>query len=227
MFVDFFFPPHCVACGKIGHFLCADCLRKSPRILPPFCKKCGKPEVTGNLCPTCWGWQSKIDGIRAPFRFEGVIRQAIHEFKYHNLRAMSSCLAELLFAYLESNPISAEVLVSVPLHHRRLRQRGYNQSALLAEELGKLTGLPVIEDCLCRLKNSPPQTRTVTADNRRRNVVDVFTCRDQRLSGRHVLLVDDVCTSGATLEACATALKSTGVLSVWGLTLAEETSKRR
>ena len=164
-----------------------------------------------------------IDGIRSPFRFDGVIRQAVYEFKYHSLKAISVRLAELLFAYLDANPIPSEVLVSVPLHPRRLRQRGYNQSSLIARELGKISALSVVEDCLFRNKNSPPQTRTVTAEDRRRNVVNAFTCHDQSLRGKKVLLIDDVCTSGATLEACAIALKAAGAKSVWGLTLARET----
>ena len=206
----------------MGDFLCSSCYQKLPRILPPFCRKCGKPESSGGLCPTCWGWQTEIDGIRSPFRFDGAVRRAVHELKYHNLKAISGCLAELLVAYLQANSVTGEILVPVPLHPRRLRQRGYNQSSLLARELGKLTTLPVIEDCLFRSKDSLPQAKTATVEDRRSNVANAFACRDQRLSGRHVLLVDDVCTSGATLEACAAALKATGAISVWGLTLARE-----
>lgn len=221
--VDFFFPRRCVGCGRVGDFLCTSCCQILPRLLPPFCLKCGKPESSGGLCPTCWGWQAEINGIRSPFHFDGVVRQAIHELKYHNLKAISGCLAGLLATYLQVNPMPGEVLVPVPLHPRRLRQRGYNQSSLLAQELGRLTALPVVEDCLFRFKDSLPQARAPTVEDRRRNMADVFACLDQRLSGRHVLLVDDVCTSGATLEACAVALKAAGAVSVWGLTLARET----
>jgi ComF family protein len=151
------------------------------------------------------------------------MRQAIHELKYHNLRAICSSLAEFLAAYLQVNPVPGEVLVPVPLYPRRLRERGYNQSSLLARELGRLTALPVVEDSLYRSKDGLPQAKTATAEDRRRNVTDAFSCRDGKLSGKHVLLVDDVCTSGATLEACAVALKAAGAVSVWGLTLARET----
>jgi ComF family protein len=124
--------------------------------------------------------------------------------------------------YLQDNPVHGEVLVPVPLHLRRLRERGYNQSSLLAGELGKLIALPVIDDSLCRLKDSLPQARTTTVEERRRNVANAFACRDEKLSGRSVILIDDVCTSGATLESCAVALKAAGAVSVWGLTLARE-----
>lgn len=220
--IDFFFPSHCIGCGKVGTFLCESCCRKLPQISLPICNKCGKPESTAVLCPTCWGWQSQIDGIRSPFRFEGVIRQVIHELKYHNLKAIAGRSAELLFNYLKFNPVPGEVLVPVPLHKRRLRQRGYNQSGLIVNELSKLTTLPVIESCLLRIKDSLPQAKTANVDARRSNVLNAFICKDKRLSGKQVLLIDDVCTSGATLEGCATALKSAGVLSVWGLTLARE-----
>ena len=221
--VDFFFPPRCLGCGKTGSFLCDSCCHRLPRIFPPICNRCGRPESTGTFCPACWGWQSHIDGIRSPFRFDGVIRKAVHELKYRNLRAMAGQLASLLFHYLETNPITGDLLVPVPLHSRRLRERGYNQSSLIAKELSKLTLLPVTEGCLTRVKNNPPQARTTSADQRQLNVADAFACTDQRLHGKRVILIDDVCTSGATLEACATALKSAGASSVWGLTLARDT----
>jgi ComF family protein len=150
------------------------------------------------------------------------MRKAIHEFKYRNLKAISSCLAELLADYLRTNPIPGEVLVGVPLHFRRLRERGYNQSSLLARELGRRIGLPVVEDCLVRVKQAQPQVRALDVEERRRNVDDAFLCRDEKLGGKQVVLIDDVCTSGATLESCAVALKKKGATSVWGLTLARE-----
>jgi ComF family protein len=125
--------------------------------------------------------------------------------------------------YLQDSPVCGEVLVPIPLHPRRLRERGYNQSSLLARELGKLIALPVIDTGLYRLKDSLPQARTTTVEERRRNVTNAFVCRDEKLSGRSIILIDDVCTSGATLEACAKALKVAGAVSVWGLTLARET----
>jgi len=220
--VDFFFPRRCVGCGRMGDFLCVDCRQKLPRLLQPFCQKCGKPESSGVLCSACWGQKTEIDGIRSVFRFEGVVRQAIHELKYRNLKAISGCLAMFMANYLRSNPVHGEVLVPVPLHSRRLRERGYNQSGLLAQELGKLIALPVIDDSLHRLKDSLSQARTTAIEERRNNVKGAFACKDEALKAKNVILIDDVCTSGATLEACAVALKAGGAVSVWGLTLARE-----
>lgn len=221
-FLDFFFPPQCVGCGKGGDFLCMDCCGKLPRIVPPFCNRCGKPQMSGSLCPSCWGIKSSINGIRSPYYFEGTVRKAIHELKYHNLRALADPLAELLYAYLQMNDIDGDIIIPVPLHQGRLRRRGYNQSGLIATRLGKLAGLPVIEDCIVRTKDSKPQARTKTGEERRENVAEAFICRDGNLQGRRVLLIDDVCTTGATLESCAETLKTTGVISVWGLTVARE-----
>jgi ComF family protein len=104
-----------------------------------------------------------------------------------------------------------------------LRERGYNQSGLLARELGRRIDLPAIEDCLIRVKQAQPQVRAANVEERRKNVADAFVCRDEKVKGKQVILIDDVCTSGATLESCAAALKSRGATSVWGLTLARET----
>ena len=222
MALDLLFPRWCVGCGREGGFICPVCLKSLPRVIPPLCPRCGLPQSSANLSPSCLGWSAEIDGIRAPFRFEGVIRQAIHELKYRNLRALAGLLARLLNDYLLENPLPAQVLVPVPLHPKRLRERGYNQSYLLAKELGKLARLPVVDDCLVRERHSLPQARTSSVGERRGNVADAFACRHRRLENKQVLLIDDVSTSGATLDACARALKRAGAASVWGLTLARE-----
>jgi len=190
--------------------------------MPPLCPRCGRPQPSGILCSSCVGWQAEIDGIRSPFRFDGVIRQSVHQLKYRNLRALAQPLAKLLQDYLVTNPVPGEVLVPVPLHQKRFKERGYNQSRLLAWELGKLINLPVVDDCLIRQRHASPQARASTVEERRRNVANAFTCGDHRLQGKRVLLIDDVCTSGATLDAGAVALKAAGATAVWGLVLARE-----
>lgn len=166
-------------------------------------------------------WQARIDGIRSPFRFEGAIRQAIHQLKYRNVRVLARPLAGLLSEYFALNPLPAEVLVPVPLHRKRLRERGYNQSRLLADELGKLVALPVADDWLVRQLDTGSQARTSSVDERRRNVAGAFAV-DGRVRGKQILLIDDVSTSGSTLDACAAALKASGAASVWGLVVARE-----
>jgi ComF family protein len=162
-----------------------------------------------------------IDGIRSVFLFQGTVRQAVLQLKYKHLKAVAAPLSQLLAEYLGSHPLQGEVLIPVPLYPRRLRERGYNQASLLAKELSKLVGLPVEDDTLVRVKDSLPQARTKNAVERHLNVRDAFACH-QPLEGKQILLIDDVCTTGATLDACTIALKAAGASSVWGLTLARE-----
>lgn len=220
--VDLLFPLHCLGCGKEGSFLCIPCRRALPRMLQPLCPKCGRPLIQDDRCPACLKYRWEIHGIRSVFLFQGAVQQAVHQFKYNNCKALASPLAELLAEELERRPLPAQVIVPVPLHPRRLRERGYNQSGLLAKELSRLTGLPLIGDSLLRIKNTSAQARTANAEARQNNVRGVFFCRDGQLKERHVLLVDDVCTTGATLDSCAVALNRAGASSVWGLTLARE-----
>ena len=222
MALDLLFPQWCVGCGREGDMLCPACRLSLLPIEPPICPRCGLPQPEGVLCPGCAAAPAEIDGIRSPFLFEGVTRRAVHELKYHNIRALAEPLAGLLYDYLVARPLPADVLVPVPLHPRRRRERGYNQSGLLARELGRLAGMPVVDECLFRRHYTSPQARAASIQQRRSQMADAFACRDGGLAGCRVLLIDDVTTSGATLNACAGALKSAGAASVWGLTVAAE-----
>jgi ComF family protein len=123
--------------------------------------------------------------------------------------------------YLEQNHLPVKIIVPVPLHSHRLRDRGYNQSELLAEQLGSAMGMRVAADVLLRVRSTIPQVG-LRSDQRRKNVKGAFRCAGTALKGLDVLLVDDVCTTGATLEACSVALQEAGAGHVWGLVLARE-----
>jgi competence protein ComFC len=220
--LDLIFPQWCIGCGREGDYICGACRQLLPVITPPICPRCGRPQPQGTICSGCSDIPAEIDGIRSPFIFNGVIRKAIHELKYRNLRALVPSLAGLLRDYLVENPVPGGVLVPVPLHQKRWRERGYNQSALLARELSRLSGLPLIADCLVRHSYALPQARSAGVNERHKNVANAFTCLDGRLQGKQVLLIDDVSTSGATLNACARALKAGGAVTVWGLVMALE-----
>jgi ComF family protein len=142
--------------------------------------------------------------------------------KYRNLKSLAPELAKLMHDYLVKNPIQGDVLVPVPLHRKRRRERGYNQSMLLARELSNLNGLPVVDDCLARVQYTSAQARSTNIDERLDNVAGAFRCAENALRDKHVILIDDVSTSGATLEACATVMKSAGATTVWGMVTALE-----
>jgi ComF family protein len=220
--LDLFFPQRCLGCGEEGELLCRTCIKHLPRILPPICPQCGRPQSSDILCPDCVNHHRSIDGIRSPLRFHGLVREAVHQFKYKNLRSLARPLAAFLVEYLANHPIPFYVVTPVPLHPRRMRERGYNQSLLLSLELSRQLRVPIIEDSLVRVKYWSPQAKTGCLEERLSNVKGAFSLRDSRLRHEKVLLVDDVSTSGATLESCADVLKSGGATSVWGLTLARE-----
>jgi ComF family protein len=220
--LDLLFPQWCIGCGQEGSYICDACRQSLSWISPPVCIKCGKPGKEPGLCPVCDHWDSAIDGIRAPFLFEGIIRRAVHELKYHNLRALVPHMAELLYEYVNSSLLTRDVIVPVPLHGKRLRERGYNQSELLARDLGRLVQVPVDVDTLKRKSYTTPQARTNSVIERKENVAGAFFCVSKQLAGKRVILIDDVTTSGATLDDCARALRSAGVVSVWGLVIAIE-----
>lgn len=213
------FPLECQGCNTGGQLLCPSCVSKLPRLEPPFCLVCGEP---GSLarCDGCRFNQPEIDGIRAPYLMQGILRELIHRFKYRNLRSAAPELGQLLTDYLSNHPMPGRVLVPVPLHPRRLRRRGYNQAALLARELSKRTALPVAPSLLVRCQDAPPQVQSGSRQLRAINVRGGFACTGSA-SGLKVLLIDDVSTTGSTLLECASVLKKAGAVSVWGLALAK------
>ncbi len=189
------------------------------RIRPPLCPQCGRPQKHQRLCHLCQETPLTIDGIRSVAYFGGNLRQAIHRFKYDGIQALAGPLAQFLAEYQADHQLPADVIVPVPLHPDREAERGYNQAALLSRALASRLELPTIETALARVRATIPQV-TLNALQRRSNVAGAFRARNMHVAGQRVLLIDDVCTTGATMDACAQALKAEGVQSVWGLALA-------
>ena len=219
--LDLLFPPRCVGCGREGSFLCPACVAGLPRAEAPRCSLCWQPLASGRgPCGGCRQTPPVVDGLRAAFRLEGAVREAVHALKYSQLSALAAPMAALMAPVLAQEIPPADFLAPVPLSPRRQRERGYNQAALLARELAKLCGPPVLTG-LVRTRNTSPQARSADAQARHQNVADAFACR-KSARGQHFILIDDVTTTGATLNACAGALKKAGASSVWALTFARE-----
>ena len=144
-----------------------------------------------------------------------------HDLKYRHVRIAVPYMAQLLAEYLERNPYPVDAYCPVPLHLRRERSRGFNQSELIARELGQMTGVPVDSDALRRTRNTPPQVSMESPGDRRRNIDDAFECLSDA-KGRRYMLIDDVVTTGSTMSACAEALKNAGAANVWGLAFARQ-----
>jgi competence protein ComFC len=219
--LDLVLPQRCGGCDHIGSLWCAVCHSTVRPVCDPVCPHCGRPQRSDDLCSQCRHTQRLhgIDGIRSAVVFEGPLRQAIHHLKYSGRSSLAEPLGDYMVARWQAGPLPADLIVPVPLHTARLRERGYNQSTLLARRLSNASALPVVEGALARIRATAPQI-TLNAAEREANVRDAFEARAELVISRRVLLVDDVCTTGATLAACSRALKAAGATSVWALTLA-------
>jgi ComF family protein len=159
--------------------------------------------------------------VRVEFVFDGPLRKAIHALKYKQGTYLVPTLRDLCLDTVRTRPLEPDAIVPVPIGPVRLRERGYNQALLLAESIGNVLHIPVMP-ALERVKEGPSQTKLNEAE-RRVNVRDAFRARvDLNPDGLRLLLIDDVMTTGATLDACARALKRAGATKVFGMTIARE-----
>ena len=214
------YPLECVGCGSAGRVVCDRCAEDLPVLQPPYCRTCAAP---GNFarCQTCAESIRQFDGVRAPYRYAGPIRQAILALKYGGIKAGASQLGDLLADYLDANPLPGEIIAPAPMHQRRLRERGYNQAELLARRVAAHSGLRYDAKLLRRARPVEPQAGIGSAAQRAVNVANsVALASGKDVQGVGVIVVDDVSTTGSTLESCAAVLKQAGAASVWGLTLA-------
>lgn len=201
--VDVVFPPTCAGCDRRGVWICARCIATVTPLRGTLCERCGAPLVL-DWCQ-CVLLDEHLDQVRSALPYRGWVITAVHNFKYRDETARASSMATWLLPSLKGFG-EVDGLVAVPLHARRLRQRGYNQAELLTRELSRLSGTPVLTH-LERTRHTPPQVGA-SADQRRANVEGAFALRAGQAvhpGGRYVL-VDDVRTTGATLGACAAAL---------------------
>ena len=216
--LDLFYPPRCPGCGRVGALFCDACQSRIEAPPAPACPRCGHPAASESLCRTCQARHSNLDRIAASAIFTHPLRDAIHELKYNNGCGLARPLGARMATYWQQHGFSADLIVPVPLHAGRLRERGYNQSALLARVVAQATGIPLDEKMVVRHKATQQQA-LLTAVERRANVKDAFASRGSA-TGLDIVLVDDVCTTGSTLEACAEALRAVGAAGVWAFTLA-------
>ena len=219
--LDLLLPVECLGCRRRGDILCGRCEGTLPTLATPYCPLCAEPG-TPDLCRWCRQEPPPFRGLRAPYRFEGLVREAVHALKYDGVRVAAEDLGRLLAGFLERSPLPGEpVVVPVPLHPRRERERGYNQSLLLAREVARRRGLPLRADLLRRVRHTPPQVSLEGHEERRENLRGAFRC-DVRVIGLRAVVVDDVATTGSTIRECAAALRRAGAEAVWGLAVARQ-----
>jgi ComF family protein len=227
---ELFLPRRCAGCqktwlhGRQG-FWCDGCLDELPWIESPLCPRCGRPfpksaSSPDHLCGDCLQSVFLFDRARSATQHAGVVRKRIHQLKFGGQLHWAPPLAELLVPLFRRETLPAvDIILPVPLHVKRLRQRGFNQAGLLAKTLGRQLGLPVQFEVLVRQCWTEPQTR-LNREQRLQNVKDAFHVPvPGKVKGRRVLLIDDVFTTGTTLNECTKTLRAAGVLEVHALTV--------
>jgi len=214
--LDILFPPVCLLCGKraAGKGFCAGCALEveKERIAPPVCTVCGIPfrssAGVSHACGRCVGAPPAFSSAKSAFVLEGKVLEAVHRLKYGGDTPLAGALASLV--RLDGAPCGRTVVVPVPLHPRRLRERGFNQSLLIARGLARASGLPLVYGRLKRTRDTGQQVG-LKAVERKENVKGAFKLEDAPFfKGARVLLVDDVMTTGATLNECSRLLKGAG-----------------
>jgi ComF family protein len=217
--LDLLFPPRCVGCRRPGSELCPACLAALPRLMGHLCPVCVEPVAEPGLCPRCSARRPAFERVSSAFVYADVVRQAILALKFRGRRGLAPTLAQAA-ADAIPRPAGGFVVCAVPMHPTREAARGYNHAALLADEFAAVWGLPRLPaDALRRVAQTPQQAR-LTFDERLANVAGAFKAQPAAVARANVLLVDDVCTTGATLDACAAALRTAGASSVVGVTVA-------
>lgn len=223
------FPKICAGCGKINvqdaGFWCRRCRRELPHIRSPLCPRCGRPfpdapESPDHLCSECMESVFHFDTARSAVLHSGIVRDRIHQYKFggklHWLPAFVE-LCEAVYACWRIAP--PDMIMPVPLHLKRLQERGFNQSGLLAKELGRRLDVRVSFDSLIRKVRTQPQTR-LDREDRLQNVRGAFEVQEaSEVRNRRILIVDDVFTTGETLSECARTLKKAGADEVHALTI--------
>jgi len=231
---DLLYPRRCKACGEAmegeGRFFCGSCLEDVTLINGPMCSICGRPFTGGagadHPCHVCMGSPPKFDAARAVSEYAGVVGEAVRLHKYGRIRALKGYMGGLAAdGALRWFP-GAGVVVPVPLHKKRLKERGFNQALFLAEAVAGRAGMRLSLDALVRTRYTRPQV-DLDHSERKKNVRGAFAvARPSEFSGLRVLLVDDVYTTGATVNECAKVLKSAGAREVLVLTVARAVMDR-
>lgn len=217
--LDWVFPPACAGCERSGERWCESCRAAVQRLGVQICPTCGHLQSRGQLCERCLADPPAYRHARGWGRYEGALKKAIHRLKYRRDVGLGDVLSQHLISLLAELNWPVELVMPVPLSRNRLRERGYNQAALLAYPIALHLGLEYNSATLTRLRDTRSQVN-LTEVERKQNVAGAFQVNGLKTHDRVVLLVDDVSTTGSTLQSCTEALVQSGAGAVYCLTLA-------
>lgn len=223
-FLNILFPETCPVCQNpaTDHKtapICSDCWQSVSPYECPMCQRCGKPLVSdvSMTCRECLEDAPAFSYARSFGLYEGVLKKAISLLKFYGIKRLSKPLSDIIL-HIEIPRVDA--VIPVPLHEKRLRQREFNQSALLAKNIAKNLGIEVLVNCLVKVRDTMPQVGLRSQD-RRKNIKHAFDIKQEELvKGKNVILIDDVVTTGATVRECSRVLKKAGAENIYVITLA-------
>ncbi len=219
--LDLLYPPRCPICDEVaaeGECICSSCRKTIHRVKEPMCKKCGKPieNVREEYCSDCMKKRHDFTQGKALWVYDKFVRESIYRFKYQNrrdyARVYAGELAEAYGGWIRARKIQA--IVPIPLHKDRKKLRGFNQAEVLAVELGKILGIPVKRNLLIRTRNTRPQ-KELNGIERKNNLKKALKISENVVQLKYILIVDDIYTTGSTMDAASSLLKEAGVIEVY------------
>ncbi|EOS25748.1 comF family protein [Lachnospiraceae bacterium 3-1] len=229
-FLHLLFPPRCPFCDEVlfhslfakGELICGECKHKLEYVREPACSRCGKPleDERQEYCYDCGRKTFEYTQGKALWVYKGIVRDSLYRFKYHNRQEYAEYYSsELIREYGEwINKCNIQAVVPIPLSKKRLRQRGFNQAALVARKIGKKMNLPVFCDVLLRIKDTKAQ-KELNDEERKNNLKRAFKTRTNKVQLDHILLIDDIYTTGSTMNEAAKELKRAGVEKIYCLSV--------
>jgi ComF family protein len=242
--LDILFPASCLSCGKYGSWICPECFSRIKILFDQVCPYCEKITTdSGQICPQCRkkflneNRSADLDGLLVSARYhENNLARLVHFYKYNFLKDLSVPLSRLIMKVITKNNFPLpDAILPVPLYPRRLRWRGFNQSELLADYLGKNLApgfsIPILSDLIIRKKYTAPQMKIKDYKKRRQNIAEAFAINrncaepDKIILNKKILLIDDICTTGSTILECAEVLKKAGAREVFGAVIARQEIK--
>ena len=222
------YPRHCPVCHGIvapkGEMICTSCRKRLTPIFEPRCKKCGKPlskeKEEQEYCYDCKTKKHDYKEGTALYPYNDVMQKSIAYFKFQNRREYARAYAEEINRHLGKRLLcwEADCMIPVPIHKKKQISRGFNQAEVLAKEISRISSIPVDTDLLKRVRKTLPQ-KELNDEERRKNLINAFQIEKKGVKYKKIILVDDIYTTGSTIDACSRVLKEAGIQEIYFLSL--------